>query len=114
MANRIIAAFDRMEKQIADRIAAGLTTAAKVAETSKALDMGIEEYCMFQELKSLAFANGKLAHEEAQTIYACLGETDPDTFNAQPVHIKAVLTGILKELLAAKIATRRGPMLMAR
>ena len=97
--NRVTMAFDRMEKQIAQRVKDGLTTAEKVKETHKALNMEWDEYIKFQELKSLAYMNGKLTLDESNTVYQCLGEGGPDKFNKQPVHVKAVLTGLLKELL---------------
>ena len=43
MANRVLIAFARMEAQIKDRIAKGLTTAKKVKESHKKLDMEIDE-----------------------------------------------------------------------
>ena len=103
--NRITAAFARMEAQIADRIANGLTTKAKVKATAKAMDMTIEEYVRFQTLKSLAVANEKLTADEGQTVYAALGES-VSTFNGQPVHVKCVLTGLFQELLKAEVARR--------
>ena len=75
MSNRVTAAFVRMEAQINDRIANGLTTKQKVADTGKVLNMDILEYVKFQEIKSLAVATGKLTLEEGQSIYACLGES---------------------------------------
>ena len=75
MANRITAAFDQMKDQIADRIAKGLTTAEKVRDLHKTLDMDLAEYVRFQQAKSLAVATGLLTAEEGQSIYACLGET---------------------------------------
>jgi hypothetical protein len=66
MANRITAAFARMEAQIADRIANGLTTAEKVRNVHKTLDMDLDEYVKFQTLKTLAVAHGLLTPEEGQ------------------------------------------------
>src|SRR3954470_9061885 len=83
MANRITAAFARMEAQIADRIAKGLTTAEKVRDLHKTLDMDIGEHAKFQTLKTLAVARNLLTLEEGQTIYVCLGES-LQTFNDQP------------------------------
>lgn len=100
--NRILAAFERMEKQIADRIASGLTTAERVAASSAGLDLDVSEYCRFQELKSLAVANGTITLDEGNTIYAALGN-DPSTFSAQPVHVKYVLNGFFTELLKRSI-----------
>jgi hypothetical protein len=65
--------------------------------------MELGEYAKFQELKSHAFAMGKLTQEEAQTIYGLLGET-PAHFNRQSIEVKVVLTQIFKELLGARIA----------
>jgi hypothetical protein len=101
--NRIANAVTKMEKQIADRIAAQLTTKAGVKKAGKDLDMDFVEFVKFQELKSLAFASGTLTQEEAQYIYALLGET-PTHFNKQSVAAKAVLTSIFKELLEARMA----------
>ena len=71
-------------------------------ETRKALDMDVEEFCKFQDLKSLAVASGKLTLEEGQTVYGYLGNT-PDVFNKQHVEVKAVLTGLFSELLQWRI-----------
>lgn len=104
--NRIIAAYGRMEKQIAQRIKDGLTTVEKVEQTCKALDMDLEEYCRFQELKSLAVASEKLTLEEGMTIYSSLGET-LSVFNNQPVHVKSALTSLFKELLTWQIHEKK-------
>lgn len=99
--NRVTNAIEKTRKAIADRIASGLVTQAKVDALHKTLDMSFHEYCRFQELKSMAGVNGKLTMEEAQTIYAYLGNT-PDHFNSQPVEVKSILTKIkiFAELLA--------------
>jgi len=107
MANRITAAFDQMKAQIADRIAKGLTTAEKVRDLHKTLDMDLTEYVKFQQAKSLSVASGLLTAEEGQSIYACLGES-VQTFNDQPIHVKSVLTSLFAELLMAQIQQRGG------
>lgn len=104
--NRIQAAYDRMEAQIKQRVADGIVTAEKVAESCASLDMEFDEYVRFQSLKSLAVADQSITPEEGQTIYIALGES-LDTFNGQPVHIKAVLTGIYKEMLGKEIRLRQ-------
>lgn len=106
MANRITAAFARMEAQIADRIANGLTTAEKIAALHGTLDMDLAEYARFQTLKTLAVAQGLLTPDEGQTVYLCLGES-VQTFNDQPIHVKSVLTSFFAELLTAQIEHRR-------
>jgi hypothetical protein len=101
--NRIVNGIARMKGQIEARIAKGLTTAEKVEETRKALDMQWDEYTAFQNLKSIASVSGTLTLDEAMTIYNYLGEAGPDHFNAQPVEVKVILTQVLQELLRAKI-----------
>jgi len=96
--NRVTAAYKKMEDQIQQRLADGVTTEQAVAETSENLNMSIGEYCRFQEAKSHAVASGKLSTDEGMTIYNSLGES-VETFNGQPVHVKAVLTKIFMELL---------------
>jgi hypothetical protein len=100
--NQIKAAIRRMKDQIAERIALGMTTEAKVEATRKQLDMTMEEFVKFQELKSLAVAEQVLTPEEGQHIYGLLGET-PGHFNGQAVEVKSVLTQVFKELLDARI-----------
>jgi uncharacterized protein YerC len=95
-----------MGKQINQRVVDGLATPEKIIEMHAKLDFGVDEYCTFQELKSLAQASGKLTFEEATTIYAYLGES-VTTLNAQPVAVKVVLTKVLQELLAQKINGQR-------
>ncbi len=104
--NRITAAIESKKATIADRIAKGLTTKAAVAKTRKALDMDVSEHAKFQELKSLATLEGTLTPEEGQTVYVLLGEC-VSTFNRQPVEVKAVLTGLFRELLERRIAAKR-------
>jgi len=107
MTNRITDAFARMEAQIADRIASGLTTADKVRALHKTLDMDLTEYTKFQTLKTLAVAQGLLTCDEGQSVFICLGES-VKTFNDQPIHIKSVLTSFFMELLTVQLQQRRG------
>ena len=100
--NRIHAAVAQMETNVKDRIKRKLTTQAKVSALSKELDLSLLEYVKFQELKSLASAQGWLTLDEANTVYGYLGES-VTTFNEQPVHVKAVLTQLFKELLGRRI-----------
>ena len=70
---------------------------------SSALNMEMGEYCRFQELKSLAVANGVLSVDEGMTVYRLLGEL-PSVFNSQPYAEKAALTNLFSELLTKEIA----------
>jgi hypothetical protein len=99
--NRVTSAIARMKDQIAERINLGLTTAAKVKSLHKTLDMDVSEHARFQELKTLAVAEGKLTLEEGQSLYLLLGNS-VSVFNKQPVEVKCVLTKIFEELLARR------------
>jgi len=103
--NRIAAAIAKKKADIEQRVASGIVTAEKVEETRKKLDMAFDEYVRFQEIKSLAVAEGKLTLEEGQTVYGYLGST-PDDFNKQPVEVKAVLTHLFSELLGLRLKAR--------
>lgn len=103
MKNRIVTAIAAAKNQIEKRVADGLVTQEKVEEARKQLDMDLNEYVKFQELKSLAVATGKLSLDEGMTIYNVLGEAGPEHFNAQPIEVKHVLTQIFMELIQARI-----------
>ncbi|MBY0525578.1 MAG: hypothetical protein K2R98_19390 [Gemmataceae bacterium] len=100
--NRITLAIAKMETQIKERVALGMTTATRVKATGKQLDMSIMEHVKFQELKSLAVSNGKLTVEEGVTVFSLLGNT-VSVFNRRSVAVKAVLTGLFQELLSTRI-----------
>lgn len=99
--NRVTAMIQRATERMNAKLASGEITQAKVDETSRKSDMAFDEYCLFQERKSLAVAEGKLTLEEGQTVYAYLGST-PETFNSQPFPVKAVLTQLFAELIGVK------------
>lgn len=73
-------------------------TGEQKKKLSEQLNMELSEYVRFQELKSLAFAEGRLSLEEANIIYGFLGDI-PTTFNSQPVEVKIALTVVFKNLL---------------
>jgi hypothetical protein len=104
--NRIQAAIQKMADQIQERINLGMTTEARVEATRKSLDMGMEEFVRFQELKSLAVIENKMTLDEGQLLYSLLGET-PEHFNKQGAATKAVLTQIFQELLSSRIAASK-------
>ena len=98
MRNKVADAVLRMEEQIQNRINAGIVTVGQVEKTRAALDMDMEEFCRFQEVKSLAVANGMLTLDEGQSIFMYLGNS-PTHFNGNSAAVKAVLTQLFKELL---------------
>lgn len=101
--NRVQVAIDHQKENIKQRRADGRLTQEALGNLNKTLDMDLEEFVKFQELKSLAFASNKLTLDEAQLIFNLLGGT-PDHFNGQPVEVKVVLTGLFTELLRWKMA----------
>jgi hypothetical protein len=102
MANRVEKAIAATKAQIDGRIAQGLTTKEAVEDTRKAFDMEFDEYCKFQELKSLAVANGELTLDEGMLVYHYMGET-PSVFNNQPVEVKYALTILYHKLLKQRM-----------
>jgi len=80
------------------KLAARALTADESAALSRALNMSFEEYCVLQELKSLAFSERRFNLEEAETLYGILGGI-PEHFNRQPIAAKIVCTQIFMELL---------------
>ena len=104
--NRVSTMIRQYQESISQRLANGTVTQQKLDDLSRNLNMDVGEYCRFQQLKSLAFAGGKMMLEEAQTIYVYLGES-VETFNVQPVAVKAVLTKVFEELLEMQISLKR-------
>lgn len=98
MNNRILSAIARMKTQIESKN----LPKEKLDTLHKQLDMDMTEYVRFQELKSVALVSGKLTLDEAQTIYALLGNV-PEQFNNQPMEVKCVLTHVFQELLSSFI-----------
>ena len=98
MANRITDGIAKAKETIEARIAQGFTTKEKVEALGKELDMDMGMYCDFQNRKSIASMDGRLSLEEAQSIYALIGET-PCKFNSLPTHAKVVLTQVYSSLL---------------
>lgn len=105
MPNRILKKIASTKEQIANRLEIGLTTQKKLDDLHKSLDMECDEYCKFQELKTLAMAEGLLTLDEATTIYDFLGNT-PETFNRQSLPVKVVLTQLLQMLLQRRLQGR--------
>lgn len=102
MANKIKSAIEAKAIEIQTRLDDGLISQEQIDDTLKNLDMDMEEYCKFQELKSESFLNKLLTLDEAQYVYNLLGEI-PDTFNSQTIAVKIVLTQLFQELLGIKI-----------
>jgi hypothetical protein len=101
--NRINLKIAKQKETILNNLAHGMVTEEKCEEVHKALDMELEEYTEFQTLKSLAVQAGVITLSEGATVYSYLGNM-PDTFNNQPLEVKAVLTNFFNELLTLKIA----------
>lgn len=96
--NRIQAAIEHIDIRLASQLACGATSPAHLNELTNKLNIDLTEYFHFQNVKSLAFANGKLSLDEAQLIYNILGKTAND-FNNQPLPVKIVVTKTMVELM---------------
>jgi hypothetical protein len=103
--SRVNATIEKTAKQIDERMASGAVTMEQITKLHKSLDMALDEYVAFQELKSLASVSNKLTLDEAQTVYGYLGNS-PEHFNTQPIYVKVVLTKIYSELLTWKMSLR--------
>lgn len=102
--NRVANAIQIAKEAIDAKVTSGEITKEKLREMGLQLDMDLEEYANFQNLKSAMIgANGGLTLDEANTIYSYLGE-DIDTFNKQPVHVKYALTVFHSELIKNQVA----------
>jgi len=96
--NRISAMIATATKGIEEKVASGAVTKAQIEKLDRTLDMGADEHARFQEVKSLAVADGTLSHEEGMTLYRLLGPTATN-FNEQPLGTKVTLTKLFQELL---------------
>ena len=99
MPNRIADAVANQTRNITARLADGRVSKERLAELHRSLDLSLEEFVRFQELKSVETMNGKLTLEEGQLLYHLLGTT-PSVFNGQSLAVKVVLTQVFQELLA--------------
>ena len=96
--NKVTNAIERMKLKIKEKN----LSSEMMDKLNKQLDMELEEYVKFQELKNIAMMDNMLTLDETNTIYKYLGNT-LEHFNNQPLEVKVVLTQILKELLDMRI-----------
>lgn len=97
--NRVAAVISEIEKLKEGKSPEELTA------LSSAVNIDNEEYCHWQEYKSIAQASGIISLEEALTVYSCLG-SGPDHFNAQPLEVKCGVTMIMERIMSAIIQGR--------
>jgi len=107
--NRIATAIANKMTEINGKLARGVISQEQIDKTHKGLDLETDLHANFQEVKSLAVANGMMTVEEGQTIYVYLGES-PSVFNNQNIATKAVLMGVYQELLGARIVAKGGKL----
>ncbi len=101
--NRFVRTINKKAFEISVKLEVGTLTAERVEEIYRDLDMPMQEFCVFQELKSLAQAQGLITLLESMAIYEYLGQL-PDLFNRQPIAVKAVLSSFFLELLTMRKA----------
>jgi len=82
-------AIDTVEKRLT-----GKMTPEELNVASKSLNIDFQDMCEFQEIKSLAVANGILTPQEGSEIYCRVGHS-PKTFNNQPFCVKYGITAII-------------------
>ncbi len=96
--NRVALAIQDVQKAIVG----GNFSQEKLDSLHKDFNMEFDEYCRFQELKSLASMHGWLTLAEANTVYSYLGNT-VETFNRQSLPVKVTLTRVFENLLKRKL-----------
>ena len=74
----------------------------KLEQMRKGLDMELDEYVTFQNLKSIAATDGTMELDAAQHVYNRIGNT-VEQFNRLPLDEKWVFTELLQKLLNKKI-----------
>ena len=107
--NRIATAIAAKSAEINDKLAKGVITQEQIDKTHKGLDLEMDLHANFQEIKSLAVANGMMTVDEGMTIYVALGGT-VSVFNRQDIATKVVLMGVYQQLLGASIVAKGGKL----
>jgi hypothetical protein len=92
--NRIQVAIDSRRVQIEAARAAG----KDLTRADEAAKIDLDELVAFQNKQAAIHATGVLSLEEAQLIYATLGQT-PDHFNQQPLEARIVVLQLMAEVL---------------
>ena len=105
--NRILREYTTTQDRIKDKLLTGAITQERLDELHKALDVEMDEYCRFQELKTLAVAEQIITPLEGMTVFESMG-TSPEVFNRQPLHVKAALTTLFTELLHRRMKKIEG------
>ena len=100
--NKIKERFDVYHDAIEASLADGKTTQEKIDKAHSDLDLNLAGYVRFQELKTLAVADGTLTSEEGMTVYFKLGET-LEQFNKLPLYMKLTLSELFQELLEKQV-----------
>lgn len=100
--NRVSVAIADIRARIAE------LPAEKVSDLDTAMAVDASEHFAFQTAQSRAFAAGNLAADEAQLIYASLGETCGSENGGWTVGTdtatKVVVTKVVGELIGARMA----------
>lgn len=101
MVNRILAAYERNKALVESR----QLTAERAESLSRALDIDLEEFIAFNNVRAQAQAGGRISYEESTVAYEYLHSVD--AFNKAPLYAKVTLTALLRELLAWSINQRK-------
>ena len=101
--NRILVAVDAVRKAVKARKLAP----EKLAHLSENMNLSLDDFMRFQEIKSFAQLRGAITYEEALAIYGFLGNT-PTHFNALPCAEKVALTQIFASLMGLVSTSAKG------
>lgn len=74
----------------------------KLKQVNEALNIELWEVVAWQDLKSMAFASGKINLDVANFLYLIIGST-PEHFNQQSIATKYLVTNVMKNLMEWKM-----------
>ena len=81
-----------------EKMKSGLITQEMMDNLESATKITLDKHFKAQEIKSLAFANGKISLELSLELYELLGNT-PNQFNKQPYAVRFIVAAIITGLI---------------
>lgn len=104
--NRVLDLIEKRRGQIANGVKPdGSPITVDLVAFEKTLDLSLEEFVAFQNIKSRAQVLGKINLDEAMTIYAALGEGGNWAADTD-LATKLIVTQIMEELITMQLAGR--------
>jgi hypothetical protein len=96
--NRILVSVNAIDDVLAD----STKPQSELDALHREMDVALDEFCRWQEIKSLAVTEGVLTPEEGAYIYHQMGEL-PQTFNKRPLAVKVAITKTMAELFGVRV-----------